>query len=59
MQYCYELCKILKSYRDYFCVAVAGFPCGHISSPDRDTDIEYLKIKLESGGDFCYYAIIF
>ncbi|MDP8260719.1 MAG: methylenetetrahydrofolate reductase [Candidatus Kappaea frigidicola] len=59
MQYCYELCKILKSYRDYFCVAVAGFPCGHISSPDRDTDIEYLKIKLESGGDFVITQLFF
>jgi methylenetetrahydrofolate reductase (NADPH) len=59
IKYCYELCKILKSYEDYFCVAVAGFPYGHINSPDKDTDIEYLKIKLESGGDFVITQLFF
>ena len=59
IQHCHELCKILKSYGDYFCVAVAGFPYGHINSPDRDTDIEYLKIKLESGGEFVITQLFF
>lgn len=59
IKYCYELCKILKSRGDYFCVAVAGFPYGHINSPDRNTDIEYLKIKLESGGDFVITQLFF
>lgn len=59
IKYCYELCKILKAYDDYFCVAVAGFPYGHINSPDRDTDIEYLKVKLESGGDFVITQLFF
>jgi methylenetetrahydrofolate reductase (NADPH) len=59
IKYCYELCRILKSYNDYFSVAVAGFPYGHVNSPDVDTDIEYLKIKLNEGGDFVITQLFF
>lgn len=58
-KYCYQLCKLLKSYNDYFSVGVAGFPEGHINSPDKETDLEYLKIKLDSGGQFVITQLFF
>ena len=38
---------------------MAGFPEGHISCPDKETDAEYLKIKLDAGGEFVITQLFF
>ena len=59
LSYCYQLCQLLRSYDDYFSVGVAGFPEGHVDTPDKETDLKYLKIKLDSGGQFVITQFFF
>jgi len=35
-----------------FCMGAAGYPEGHIEAESKDKDIEYLKLKVENGGDY-------
>ncbi|MDR3293749.1 MAG: methylenetetrahydrofolate reductase [Clostridiales bacterium] len=42
-----------------FCVGAAAYPEGHIDAPDLDTDIEYLKLKVECGADFLTTQLFF
>ena len=48
---------IRKSYG--FCVAVAGYPEGHVESPDRQTDWKYLETKVSAGADFIITQLFF
>ncbi|MEA3560938.1 MAG: methylenetetrahydrofolate reductase [Candidatus Omnitrophota bacterium] len=59
LQYCYQLCEMLRSYGDFFSIGVAGFPEGHVDLPDKETDSEYLKIKLDAGGQFVITQLFF
>lgn len=44
---------IRKEYKDYFCIAVAGFPEGHPQTKGDATDeLDYLKAKVDAGADF-------
>jgi len=40
--YTFELCRFIRShYGNFFSIGVAGFPEGHINSPDKETDAKY------------------
>ena len=59
LEYCYQLIELIRSYGDFFSIGVAGFPEGHIDCPDKETDSKYLKIKIDSGGEFVITQLFF
>ena len=56
--YANELVNYIKQKKD-FSIAVAGYPEGHIESPNIDTDIENLKKKVDEGADVIYTQLFF
>jgi len=50
---------IRENFGDYFGIAVAGFPEGHILCPDKEKDAEFLKVKIEAGADFVITQLFF
>jgi len=60
LTYCYQLIDIIRKIdRDFFCISVAGFPEGHMTCPDKETDTKYLKMKLDHGGEFVITQLFF
>lgn len=59
LEYCYQLIELIRSYDGSFSIGVAGFPEGHIDCPDKETDSKYLKIKIDSGGEFVITQLFF
>ena len=59
LEYCYQLIKLIKTYGDFFSIGVAGFPEGHVHCPDKETDTKYLKIKIDTGGEFVLTQLFF
>jgi methylenetetrahydrofolate reductase (NADPH) len=56
--YASELTAFIRASYD-FCIAVAGYPEGHIESPDKDTDWDYLRQKVRAGADFVITQLFF
>ncbi len=50
---------IRKEYKNQFCLGVAGFPEMHPLSPNRESDIKYLKHKIDCGADFVITQLFF
>merc|ERR1740117_798676 len=50
--YATDLVKYIREeFGDYFCVAVAGYPEGHLEATSFDDDMKHLKEKVDAGAD--------
>ena len=60
LKYSSELAAFIRQqHGDYFGIAVAGFPEGHLLCRDRNLDAQYLKLKITSGADFVITQLFF
>ncbi len=59
LEYCYQLIELIRTQGDFFSIGVAGFPEGHVDCSDKETDLKYLKIKIDSGGEFVITQLFF
>jgi len=53
-----ELARFVRANYD-FCIGGAAYPEGHTESPDRETDLQHLKEKVESGAEFLITQLFF
>lgn len=53
-----ELIEAIKR-RGGFCVGAACYPEGHPESPDRDHDLDFLRMKQDAGADFLTTQMFF
>jgi methylenetetrahydrofolate reductase (NADPH) len=56
--YAFELVRFIRSSYE-FCLGGAGYPEGHPESPNTEKDLEYLKMKVNSGLDFVVTQLFF
>ncbi|HTM44768.1 MAG TPA: methylenetetrahydrofolate reductase [NAD(P)H] [Polyangiaceae bacterium] len=62
-----DLVRFIKKFNDGgghpdsrgFGIGVAGFPEGHPATPNRLTDIDYLKAKVDAGADYICTQLFF
>lgn len=57
-QYARDLVVLIKEY-GHFCISVAVCPEGHIESPSLESDMEYIKQKIDAGADFAVTQMFF
>ncbi len=58
-EYAADLVAFIKKNFPRMCVGVAGFPEGHPGTPNRLTEIEYLKAKVDAGADYIVTQLFF
>jgi len=51
LQYASDLVALIRQ-RYTFCLGVAAYPEGHIDAPDRNKDLEFLKLKVDQGSEY-------
>ena len=58
LSYSVELIRLIKESFD-FCVGAAGFPEVHLDAPDRTSDLQYAKAKVDAGAEFLITQLFF
>lgn len=58
-RYADQLVQFIRSEGYDFCLGVAGYPEGHPEAPGKTEDIQNLKRKVQSGGDFVVTQLFF
>lgn len=55
----YQESDIIEGLKTDFCIGVAGYPEKHIEAPNMETDIYYLKRKIELGAEYVTTQMFF
>ena len=58
LSYSVDLIRLIKDNFD-FCVGAAGFPEVHLDAPDRASDLQYAKAKVDAGAEFLITQLFF
>lgn len=51
--------ELLNTSKTNFCIGVAGYPEKHMEAPNFDTDLQFLKQKIDKGADYIVTQMFF
>jgi methylenetetrahydrofolate reductase (NADPH) len=59
LKYAAELVSFIRASHPHLGLGVAGYPESHPEAGDPESDLQYLKLKTECGGDFIITQLFF